>query len=78
MGLDIPRRYETQIEQLAQSQRISTSEALDRVLQAGLERVGSSNMPDYLAIVEQASQSAHRFKTREEADRYLSELRAEW
>jgi hypothetical protein len=35
-------------------------------------------IPDYLAIMDQALQSANRFKSGEEVDRYIAELRAEW
>jgi hypothetical protein len=34
--------------------------------------------PDYLAILAQARQSPNCFKTREEVDRYIAELRNEW
>jgi len=35
-------------------------------------------VPDYLAILRQARQSPNCFKTREEVDRYIAELRSEW
>jgi hypothetical protein len=38
MALDIPPPYEPQIELVAQAQHITKDEALDRVLDAGLER----------------------------------------
>jgi hypothetical protein len=34
-------------------------------------------VPDYLAILEQARQSPNCFKTREEGDRYIADLRNE-
>jgi hypothetical protein len=38
MALDIPHRWEPQIEKVAQAQRITPNEALDLILAAGLER----------------------------------------
>jgi hypothetical protein len=35
-------------------------------------------IPDYLAIMDQASSSPNRFKTGAEVDAYISELPAEW
>jgi hypothetical protein len=35
-------------------------------------------IPDYRASVDKIRQSPNRFKTREEIDSYISELRAEW
>jgi hypothetical protein len=35
-------------------------------------------IPDYLGIMDQALKSPNRFKSGEEVDRYIAELRAEW
>ena len=50
---------------------------LELVRRAGQDGNPSSSMPDYMAILDQASQSPNRFRTREEVDAYISELRAE-
>lgn len=36
------------------------------------------DIPDYVAIIEQAQKSPNRFKTVEEANAYLEALRSEW
>jgi hypothetical protein len=35
-------------------------------------------IPDYLGILDRAQASPNRFKSREEVDAYLRELRSEW
>jgi len=50
---------------------------LDLVRRSGNAPV-SDTSPDYLASVDKVRQSPHRFKTREEIDAYMDELRAEW
>jgi hypothetical protein len=46
MGYAIPHQYEPQIQQIAQSQHITTAEAVDRVVRAGLERIGPTVISD--------------------------------
>jgi len=80
LGLDIPHRYEPQILQLAQSQHISRDEALDRILQAGLERLGT---PAELGSTSYASlfgavKGAGAHGSQEAVDRHIAELREEW
>lgn len=76
MPLDIPSSYEPRIAEVAQAQHISTDQAVGRILEAGLQRLNP--VPDYLAILDQARQSPNRFKSREEVDRYIADLRSEW
>ena len=38
MNYNVPQRYETQIQEVAQAQHISDSEVQDRIFKAGLER----------------------------------------
>jgi hypothetical protein len=80
MSLNIPRQYESQIKEIASAQHISTDEALDRVIQAGLQRfVPPSKSPrvSYASLFGAAT-GPGTYKAREEVDRYISELRAEW
>ena len=80
MSFDIPRQYEPKIRQFAQSQHITTDEALNRIIQAGLERVTApveSPRVSYVALFGAANGPGTR-KSREEVDRYIAELRNEW
>ena len=38
----------------------------------------SEAIPDYMAAIEQIRQSPNRFKTKEEVEAHICELRAEW
>lgn len=80
MGLDIPRQYERQILQVAEEQRISSVEAVNLILQAGLDRLtaGYIEVPVSYVSLSGAAQGPGVHKTREEVDRYLAELRDEW
>lgn len=80
MSLAVPHQWESEIEQIAQEQHITMSEALDRIIQAGLQRLISS--PEQ-PVVSNAGlfgsvngPGAHGSK--EAIDRYLAELRSEW
>ncbi len=80
MGLDIPHRWEREIEEVARIQKISQREAIDRIIQAGLERFvlspespSASNASLFGSI---KGPGAHGSK--EAVDQYLAELRAEW
>lgn len=80
MALDVPQRWESQIQEIAQAQHITTDEALDRILAAGVERL----MPhveeprvSYASLFGSVKgPGAHG--SREAVDRYLAELRNEW
>jgi hypothetical protein len=50
---------------------------LDLVLRSGHVDKPSAR-PDYAAAIELIRQSPNRFKTKEEIDAYISELRDEW
>jgi len=80
VSYEIPHRYEPQIQEIAQAQHISTSEALDRIIQAGIERYvpppeepGVSNASLFGSV---KGPGAHGSK--EAVDRYIAELRSEW
>ncbi len=81
MSLDFPNRYEPQIQQIAEAQHISLAEALDRIMQAGIERFQplACDKPrvSYVSLFG-AAKGPGTHKTREEVDRYIAELRNEW
>ena len=81
ISFDIPQRWEPQIEQIAQAQHISTDEALDRVIEAGVEKFQLSSAVEprvsYASLYGSVKgPGAHG--SREAVDRYLAELRSEW
>ena len=80
MSYDIPPRYEPQIQEIARAQHISKQEALDRVIQAGLERIVSLPPQPYVSNASLfgsvSGPGAHGSK--EAVDRYIAELRNEW
>ena len=43
MSFDIPGRYDLRIEQVANTQRITTSEAVERIVEAGLDQLTSKS-----------------------------------
>jgi hypothetical protein len=80
MSLNIPSHYEPQIQQLAAAQHISTDEAVDRVVKAGLERFVPITMepPVSNASLFGSVNGPGAHGSKEAVDRYLAELRAEW
>lgn len=54
-----------------------TAFVLDLVRRAG-QAANSGLAPDYVGSLAKVRQSPNRFKTREEIDAYISELRSEW
>jgi hypothetical protein len=81
MSYNIPHRYEPEIEQIAIAQNISQAKALDRIMQAGIERfqARAADKPSvsYVSLFA-AAKGPGTYKTREEVDRYIAELRNEW
>ena len=80
MALDILHRWEPQIEQVARAQNITTDEALDRVIEAGLERLipPAAQPPVSYASLFGAAKGPGTHGSREAVDCYLAELRNEW
>jgi hypothetical protein len=87
MGLSIPHHFENQIQEVAADQHISTDEALDRIIRAGLERLGpKSSLPagergterSYASFFGVAKGRPGVHGSREAVDRYIEELRSEW
>ncbi|MBS1718568.1 MAG: hypothetical protein JSS72_12635 [Armatimonadetes bacterium] len=87
VSYDIPDQYEPQIRQLAQAQHISADEALDRIIRAGLQHFVSrskstskakKDVPDISDIFANAPHCPSAFKSREQVDAYVNELRNEW
>jgi hypothetical protein len=80
MSYDVPIRYEPQIQQIALAQHISTAEALERVIQAGIEQfvqqVERPPEPYSKLFGSVTGKGAHGSK--EAVDRYIQELRSEW
>jgi hypothetical protein len=81
MALEIPSRYEPKIEQIAQAQQITRGEAIDRILDAGLERLTTQDAHprrSYASFfgVGKGRPGAHG--SPEAADKYIQELRNEW
>ena len=85
MSYDIPQRYEPQIKQFAHAQHISMNEALERILQAGLEQV----VPTDTKTVDEAPAPARTYASffgsikngygsPEAVDRAIEEMRNEW
>ena len=88
MSYVIPERYEPQIQEFAQAQHISTDEAFDRIVRAGLERF----VPIAANPIDRETAPARSFASffgvakgrpgahgsREAVDRYIEELRNEW
>jgi hypothetical protein len=85
MSLEIPHRYEPQIQQIAEAQHISSHEALDRVLQAGLEKLTPPAPPSekgkersYASFFGSIKGTPGAHGSKEAVDLYISELRNEW
>jgi len=80
MALNVPPRYEPKIEQLAQSQHITADEALDQVIRAGLDQLAAASHKPRVSYASLfgAAKGPGTHKSREEVDRYIAELRAEW
>ena len=85
MGLDIPHRWEPQIEEISQAQHISLDEAIDRVVQAGVKSLQAdpalASVPTRRCYASfygsiKGRPSAHGSK--EAVDKYIAELRDEW
>lgn len=80
MALVIPDSWERQIQEIAQAQHISTDEALNRIIAAGVERFSPPSVQpqvSYAALFGSVKgPGAHG--SREAVDRYLAELRIEW
>ena len=80
MSYDIPSQFEPQIQKIAQAQHISTDEALNQVIQAGLERfVSQAGSPpaDYASLFGSVK-GAGAHGSKEAVDEYVEELRSEW
>jgi len=80
MNYDIARRYEPQIEQVAQAKHITTDEALERIIQAGLERLVpiADQLPVSNAALFGSVKGPGAHGSKEAVDQYLAEMRAEW
>ncbi len=88
MTFDIPQQYEPTIQEFALTQHISTEEALDRIIQAGLERYVPTDRTPVDSDLPRARSYASFFGvaigrpgahgSREAVDRYIAELRNEW
>ena len=78
MALHIPHRYEPQIEQVAQAQHITTDEALDRILQAGLERFAPAAAEPPVSYASLFGAAKDGYGSREAVDRAIAEMRNEW
>jgi hypothetical protein len=78
MSFDIPQRYEPQIEQVAQEQHITTDEALDRIIQAGLERFVPMTKPPSVSYASLFGAAKNGYGSREAVDRAIAEMRNEW
>ncbi len=83
MALDTPQRYQSKIELVAQAQQITPNEALDRVLDAGLERL----IPAKVVLAEDQPRVSYAslfgsvkngYGSREAVDRAIAEMRNEW
>lgn len=80
MSYQIPNRWEPEIESIAQAQQINLEEAVDRIVQAGVERFQphSSGNPrgSYVSLFA-AAKGPGTHRSREEVDRYIAGLRDE-
>ena len=79
MALDVPHRWESQIEEIAQAQHITTDEALNRVIAAGVERLTPSGTEARVSFssLYGSVKGPGAHGSREAVDRYLAELRSE-
>lgn len=78
MALSIPRRYELQIEQVAQAQHITAQEARDRILEAGLERFVPPTAQPRISYASLFGAAKEGYGSREAVDQAIAELRNEW
>lgn len=78
MGLNIPHRYEPQIQEVANAQHITTDEALDRILQAGLERFVPPAIQPRVSYASLFGAAKGGYGSREAVDRAIAEMRDEW
>lgn len=81
MALSIPSRYEPKIEEVAQAQHITKYEALDRVLEAGLERLippATAPRRSYASFFGVAKGRPGAHGSPEAADLYIAEQRSGW
>lgn len=81
MSLTISPRHEPRIALVAQAQHISTDEAIDRILDAGLDvLVPQTNQPrrSYESFFGVAKGRPGAHGSPEAADRYIEELRNAW
>lgn len=80
MALDIPHYWELQIEEIAQAQQITTDEAINRIIAAGVERFTPPTVQPRVSYASLFGSvkgpGAHGSK--EAVDRFLAELRNEW
>jgi hypothetical protein len=78
MSLAIPQHYEPQIEQIALSQHITTGEALDRIIRAGLERLAAPPSQPRTSYASLFGAAKEGYGSREAVDRAIAEMRNEW
>jgi len=78
MALDIPQRYQLKIERVAQAQHITTDEAIDRILDAGLEQFALPNVDSPVSYASLFGAAKSGYGSREAVDRAVAEMRDEW
>lgn len=78
MALNIPSRYESQIEQIAETQQISADEALHLVLEAGLERYASVPSEGPASYGSLFGAVKNGYGSKEAIDLAIAEMRSEW
>jgi len=80
MALAIPPQYYADIEKVARGQHISTDEAVERVVQAGLEQLSHTELPartSFASLFGAATGPGTR-RSPKEVDRDIAEMRTEW
>jgi len=78
MALDIPSRYHQKIERVAQAQHITADEALDRILDAGLERMAPETDQPAVSYASLFGAAKGGYGSREAVDRAIAEMRSDW
>ena len=78
MSLNIPHRYEPQILEVANAQHISTDEALDRIIQAGLDQFVPPAVQPPVSYASLFGAAKDGYGSREAVDRAIAEMRQEW
>jgi len=80
MSYDIPQRWEPHIEQIAEAQHISQAQALELIMQAGIDklqpRLSTKLSFSYVSLFG-AAKGSGTLGSREAVELYLAELREE-